>query len=87
MMVHIPNVLSAEQVGHCRAVMERASCTDGRVTAGHQSGQVKKNLQLPENGPEAREPIFRWMWLRTESDSAARFAKISEIVHYASALR
>ncbi|MCY1023516.1 Fe2+-dependent dioxygenase [Pyxidicoccus sp. MSG2] len=55
MMVHIPNVLGAEQVAHCRAVMERAAWTDGRVTAGHQSGQVKKNLQLPEGGPEARE--------------------------------
>lgn len=55
MMLHIPNVLGAEQVARCRAVMERASWLDGRVTAGHQSGQVKKNLQLPENSPEARE--------------------------------
>ncbi|WP_164013748.1 Fe2+-dependent dioxygenase [Pyxidicoccus trucidator] len=55
MMVHIPNVLTAEQVAHCRAVMERASWADGRVTAGYQSGQVKRNLQLPDTGPEARE--------------------------------
>jgi PKHD-type hydroxylase len=55
MMVHIPNVLTAEQVRHCRAVMERASWTDGRVTSGYQSAQVKKNQQLPDDGPAARE--------------------------------
>jgi PKHD-type hydroxylase len=55
MMVHIPNVLTPEQVARCRQVFDQAHWTDGRVTAGHQSAQVKRNLQLPENGPEARE--------------------------------
>lgn len=55
MMIHIPNVLTAEQVARCRDVMTRAAWVDGRVTAGHQSGQVKKNLQLPDNSAEARE--------------------------------
>src|SRR5882757_6527531 len=55
MMIHIPNVLTAEQVARCRDVMTRAAWIDGRVTAGHQSAQVKKNLQLPETAPEARE--------------------------------
>jgi PKHD-type hydroxylase len=55
MLVRIPNVLTPEQVRHCRDVMERASWVDGRVTAGHQSAQVKRNLQLPEGTPEARE--------------------------------
>ncbi|MCP3138130.1 Fe2+-dependent dioxygenase [Pyxidicoccus xibeiensis] len=55
MMLHIPSVLTAEQVAHCRTVMERASWTDGRVTSGYQSAQVKKNLQLPDDGPAARE--------------------------------
>lgn len=55
MMVHVPNVLTPEQVARCRQVFDRAAWADGRVTAGHQSAQVKKNLQLPENGPEARE--------------------------------
>jgi PKHD-type hydroxylase len=54
MMVHIPNVLTAEQVARCREVFDQAQWADGRVTAGYQSAQVKKNLQLPENGPEAR---------------------------------
>lgn len=55
MMVHIPNVLNAEQMARCRAVMEKAGWVDGRVTAGHQSVQVKNNLQLPEGSPDARE--------------------------------
>jgi PKHD-type hydroxylase len=55
MMVHIPNVLTPEQVAGCRVVMQRADWVDGRVTAGHQSAQVKNNLQLPESLPQARE--------------------------------
>jgi PKHD-type hydroxylase len=55
MMVHIPNVLTAEEVAHCRAVMDKSDWVDGRVTAGHQSGKVKENLQLPETSEAARE--------------------------------
>jgi PKHD-type hydroxylase len=55
MMIHIPKVLSADEVARCRAVMEQGAWVDGRVTAGHQSAKVKNNLQLPENAPEARE--------------------------------
>jgi PKHD-type hydroxylase len=55
MMVHIPRVLSPAQVARCRAVMEQAAWEDGRATAGHQSGRVKHNLQLPETAAEARE--------------------------------
>src|SRR5665213_3440828 len=55
MMIHIPGVLNVEQVARCREVMTKAAWVDGRVTAGHQSAQVKFNLQLPEDAPEARE--------------------------------
>ena len=55
MLVHIPEVLTAEQVRYCRDLMARANWVDGRITAGHQSAQVKRNLQLPENTPEAKE--------------------------------
>jgi len=55
MMLHIPGVLTSEEVARCRVVMERADWVDGRVTAGHQSAQVKYNLQLPENSAHARE--------------------------------
>ena len=55
MLLHVPNVLSADQVASCRAVMERTSWDDGRVTAGHQSARVKNNQQLDEASVEARE--------------------------------
>ena len=55
MLVHIPEVLTPDEVRYCRDVMRRADWADGRITAGHQSAQVKRNLQLPEHTPEARE--------------------------------
>ena len=55
MIVTVPEVLKPEQVAHCREVMKRAPWVDGRVTSGYQSSVVKKNRQLPDNGPEARE--------------------------------
>jgi PKHD-type hydroxylase len=55
MMIHIPDVLTPEQVKRCREVMEKGAWVDGRATAGHQSAQVKRNLQLPEDCAEARE--------------------------------
>ncbi|OJH35982.1 Fe2+-dependent dioxygenase [Cystobacter ferrugineus] len=55
MLVHIPHVLTAAQVAHCRDVFAQATWEDGRATAGHQSARVKQNLQLPEDSPQARE--------------------------------
>jgi PKHD-type hydroxylase len=55
MLLRIPGVLTAEQVAHCRQLLDRAEWTDGRVTAGHQSVRVKNNAQLPESSPAARE--------------------------------
>jgi PKHD-type hydroxylase len=52
MIVHIPNVLDAAEVGECREIMTRATWVDGRVTAGHQSAQAKNNLQVPEGSLE-----------------------------------
>ncbi|MEJ0041278.1 MAG: hypothetical protein WDM81_03190 [Rhizomicrobium sp.] len=55
MMVHIPAVLTAQEVAHCREVMSAADWVDGKVTAGEQSAGAKKNLQLAETSPSARE--------------------------------
>lgn len=57
MLVRIPNVLSAEQLGFMRAKLAAAgeAWVDGRVTAGHQGAQVKHNLQIAENTAIARE--------------------------------
>ena len=55
MLLQIPDVLTAEQVAHARHMLDTANWVDGRVTAGHQSTQVKDNMQLPEDHPVGRE--------------------------------
>lgn len=54
MMVRIPRLLAPEQVAEMRALMAKAEWVDGRVTAGAQSGQEKRNLQIPEHSPATR---------------------------------
>lgn len=55
MLLHVPKVLSVEQVAHCRQRLAQAGWADGRITAGYQSAKAKDNAQLPENDPVARE--------------------------------
>ena len=54
MLITIPDVLSAQQVAQCRATLDAASWTDGRVSAGYQGRQVKDNSQLPEHSEAAQ---------------------------------
>lgn len=54
MLLHIPNVLSSEQVARFRAALADAGWGDGRVTAGYQSSVAKRNMQVSEDDPEAR---------------------------------
>jgi PKHD-type hydroxylase len=55
MLLHIPDVLTAEQVAEARGLLDQADWVDGRVTAGHQSARAKDNQQLPEDSPAARQ--------------------------------
>lgn len=55
MLLSIPDVLTPEQVLHCRRRLQQAGWADGRITAGHQSAKAKDNLQLPEDSEVARE--------------------------------
>lgn len=55
MLLHIPKVLSAEQVAEMRAVLAQTEWQDGRVTAGPQAAKVKQNLQLTEEHPVAQQ--------------------------------
>jgi PKHD-type hydroxylase len=57
MMLHIPHVLTPEQVGLVRNRLDNAGAAwvDGRVTAGYQGAAVKNNLQIDEASPVARE--------------------------------
>jgi PKHD-type hydroxylase len=55
MIVQIPDVLNAEQVQFARFRLMAAEWVDGLATAGHQGAKVKRNRQLPEGSPVARE--------------------------------
>ncbi|UWE14848.1 Fe2+-dependent dioxygenase [Herbaspirillum huttiense] len=51
MMLHIPQVLTPQQVSHIRSELQRADWVDGRETVGEQGARVKRNRQLPELSP------------------------------------
>jgi PKHD-type hydroxylase len=55
MLLHIPEVLSKEQVAGMRRAMEAAEWTDGRQTVGPQGAKVKRNQQLPDASPLRHE--------------------------------
>jgi PKHD-type hydroxylase len=55
MMLHIPGVLTPEQVQHFRQRLAQADWIDGRASVGTQGAQVKRNRQLAEGSPLARE--------------------------------
>ncbi len=55
MLITIEKVLSAEQVRAARERLASAEWVDGRVTAGYQAQEVKRNAQIPENSTVAKE--------------------------------
>ncbi len=55
MLIAIERVLTAEQVAAARERLAAAEWVDGRVTAGYQAQEVKRNAQLPEGSAVARE--------------------------------
>ena len=55
MLLHVPDVLTSAEVEHARRALDAAEWVDGAVTAGFQSTLVKRNAQLPEGSPAARE--------------------------------
>lgn len=55
MLLHVANVLNAEEVAHGRERLAAADWADGRITAGYQSAKAKQNLQLPDDHAVARE--------------------------------
>jgi PKHD-type hydroxylase len=54
MLVHIPHLLTPDDVATCREALAKAEWVDGKVTAGAQSAGAKRNLQVPETAPAAR---------------------------------
>lgn len=55
MMLHIPGVLSADQVQLCNQELQAVEWSDGRGSAGYLAQQVKRNQQLPDNHPLAKK--------------------------------
>lgn len=55
MLIEIPEVLSPTELEQARQLLANAPWTDGRITAGSQSAQVKNNLQLPEDAPQSQQ--------------------------------
>lgn len=70
MLIQAQGVLRPDELQSLRALLDAADWADGRITAGTQSAQVKRNLQLPESAPQileartivraalARHPVF-----------------------------
>lgn len=54
MLLHIPEVLTKEQVDGIRDALKQAAWVDGAATAGLQASQAKRNLQLPATSQEAQ---------------------------------
>jgi len=54
MLLHVKEVLNADELREARAILKRAAWGDGRVTAGVQSAQMKNNEQLPQDGAETQ---------------------------------
>ncbi|MES2159225.1 MAG: Fe2+-dependent dioxygenase [Pseudomonadota bacterium] len=55
MLIAIPDLLDAAQVATIRALIDPADWVDGNITSGPQSAMAKRNLQLPEDCPAARQ--------------------------------
>ncbi len=58
MLLHVPNVLSAEELAHIRSQLDAAPWVDGRQTVGSLGAQVKRNEQL-EDGAAIRLELGR----------------------------
>lgn len=54
MLIHIPSVLTAEQLAECRRALDQAEWIDGKATVGEQGALVKRNRQLAELSPVGR---------------------------------
>jgi len=51
MLLHVPDVLTKDQVADLRRRLDATDWVDGRATVGEQGAQVKRNRQLDEFSP------------------------------------
>ncbi len=74
MLLHIPNVLNAEELKSIQKILHEANWVDGKITAGTQSEQVKNNLQLSEDSEVAESA--RKIVLKALSRNALFFSAV-----------
>lgn len=55
MLLQIPGVLDKDEVARVRTIVDGGEWVDGNVTSGPQSALAKRNAQLSEASPQARE--------------------------------
>lgn len=55
MLLHIPEVFTADEVAALRQRLDAGPWADGNATSGHQSAAAKRNTQLPETSADAIE--------------------------------
>ncbi len=55
MLLHVPDVLTADQVADFRRRLDATDWVDGRATVGAQGARVKHNRQLDERSPVGAE--------------------------------
>lgn len=55
MLIAVPHVLDGDGVARVRAIIDRGPWVDGNVTSGPQAALAKRNEQLDESSPAARE--------------------------------
>lgn len=72
MLLHIPDVLNADELKRARALLQNAPWTDGKLSAGTQAAEVKNNEQLPHDCEAAGQ--IRAMVLRGLDRSPAFFS-------------
>jgi PKHD-type hydroxylase len=53
MMLHVPSVLTKQQVAQCRQAVDAGEWVDGNATSGQQSALAKHNMQLAEGSAVA----------------------------------
>jgi PKHD-type hydroxylase len=54
MMLHVPELLTADELAQCRAIVLGGDWGDGNATSGFQAALAKKNRQLPHAGEACR---------------------------------
>jgi len=55
MLIAIPELLDVATLARVRGIVEGAEWIDGNATSGHQAALAKRNRQLPDGSPAARE--------------------------------